>query len=221
MASFQQSSPAASPLATVLIPTHKHKNTIQWAIRSVQDQSFSNFELFVVSDGAPPMVRDTVLGIASADSRIRYFEGAKGEGNGEMNRNRALLSAHGQIVCYCADDDLWLSHHLASMVKFLSEVDFGHSRTVEVDEFGRIHSHGGGMDCPAYRDIMRRTWHINPGLTVLGHTMAAYRQVPGGWQPAPPGVPSDLNMIRRFFAVDGLRFGTLLEPSTLRFVCGH
>jgi hypothetical protein len=208
---------SSSPYATVLVPTHIHKETLGWVIRAIQDQTFEDFELFIVGDGAPAAVREVALQIAQTDDRIKYFDFPKGMGRGEINRKSALEKGQGQIVCYCADDDLWFRNHLSSMVALLKDVDFGHSQVVEVDEFGRIHGHGGGIECLKYREIMLQTWHLNLGLTTIGHTMDAYRRLPGGWQPAPPGVASDLNMIRRFFCVPGLRFGSLLEPSTIRF----
>jgi hypothetical protein len=183
----------------------------------VQLQNFSDMEILVVGDGAPPATRDLVHSFAKSDSRIRFFEFPKGERRGEAHRAVVLAQSSGRIICYCADDDLWLPHHLESMVKLLKTVDFGHSWTAELDEFGRIHASGANIADPVCRKIMCTTDHINPGLTQLGHTTEAYRRLPGGWHPAPPDVPTDTYMCRRFFAVQGLRFGTLLEPSTIRF----
>jgi glycosyltransferase involved in cell wall biosynthesis len=204
--------------ATVLIPTTlNNARTLPYSLRSVQMQNFSDMEIFVVGDGAPPATRELVDSFAKSDSRIRYFEFPKGERRGEAHRAVALAQASGRITCYCADDDLWLPDHLESMVKLLKTVDFGHSWTAEVDEFGRIHASGGDIGDPVIRKIMCMTDHINLGLTQLGHTTDAYHRLPGGWHPAPPDVPTDTYMCRRFFAVEGLRFGTLLEPSTIRF----
>jgi hypothetical protein len=102
------------------------------------------------------------------------------------------------------------------MVKFLKTVDFGHSWSVEVDEFGRIHGNGGDIGDPVYRNIMCTTQDLNIGLTALGHTTEAYRRLPGGWHPAPPGIPTDLYMCRRFFAH---WIFSQLEPSTIGGTC--
>jgi hypothetical protein len=102
------------------------------------------------------------------------------------------------------------------MAKFLGTVDFGHSWSAEVDEFGRIHGDGGDIGDPVYRKLLCTTQDVNIGLTALGHTTDAYRRLLDGWHPAPQDVATDLYMCRRFFAIEGLRFGTLLEPSTIR-----
>jgi hypothetical protein len=47
--------------------------------------------------------------------------------------------------------------------------------------------------------------------------LSAYRSLPVGWSPAPPGFPSDLHMIRKFFARDGLRFGTRMAITAVKF----
>jgi glycosyltransferase involved in cell wall biosynthesis len=39
-------------LVTVILPTHKDPGTLYFAIRSVIRQSYPNFELLVVGDGA-------------------------------------------------------------------------------------------------------------------------------------------------------------------------
>jgi len=76
-------------------------------------------EILVVGDGAPPYTRDLVRSFANSDSRIRFFEFPKGERRGEAHRAVVLEhQASGQIVCYCADDDLWLPFHLESRSNF-------------------------------------------------------------------------------------------------------
>jgi glycosyltransferase involved in cell wall biosynthesis len=218
MQRFSQHTFSESKYATVLIPTFNNVRTLPYSLRSVQAQSFSDMEILVVGDGAPPSTRDLVHSFANSDSRIRFFEFPKGERRGEAHRAVVLaIQASGRIVCYCADDDLWLPFHLESMIKFLETVDFGHSWPVEVDEFGRLHGNGGDIGDPIYRRIMCTTLDINFGLTTIGHTMDAYRRLPGGWHPTPPGIGTDHYMCRRFFAIDGLRFGTLHEPSTIHF----
>lgn len=204
------------PQVTVMIPTHNHTHTIGYAIQSVQRQVFVDFELFVVGDGAPAATRDVVLALAAADSRIRYFDFPKGRRRGEENRATAMNDASGRIVCYCCDDDLWLPDHLDSMVALLEHADVGHSQTVEIDEYDRIHASGGGIGDPIIRKIMSEAPYYNTGLTTIGHTMAAYRRLPNGWPPAPENTTSDLHLLRSFFAIEGLRFAHELQPSTIR-----
>jgi len=204
------------PSATVLIPTHSHTNTLAYSIRSVQRQTFTGFALFVVGDGASSATRDLVLTLAASDSRIRYFDLPKGERNGEENRAAALKAAQGEIVAYCSDDDLWLPNHLSDMVNLLKTNDVGQSRSLEIDEYGRVHGGGGDISDPNLRKLMCETTYYNVGLTTVAHSMKAYR-LSGGWSPAPTGVPTDLYMLRKFFSVADLRFSTALEPSTIRF----
>jgi hypothetical protein len=209
--------PHDTKYATVLIPTTlNNAGTLPYSLRSVQIQTFSDMEIFVVGDGAPPATRHLVDSFSKSDSRFRFFEFPKGERRGEAHRAVVLGQASGRVICYCADGDLWLPFHLESMVKFLKTVDFGHSWSAELDEFGRIHGNGGDIGDPVYRKLMCTTQDVNIGLTALGHTTDAYRRLPGGWHPAPPDVATDLYMCRRFFVTEGLRFGTLLEASTIR-----
>jgi len=95
--------------ASVLIPTHGHRAaTLPLAVASVQAQGIEDIEILIVGDGVDDAVRSTVEGLQAADARIRFFDFPKGPRNGEIHRDGVLRQARGRIVCYQADDDLWL-----------------------------------------------------------------------------------------------------------------
>ncbi len=204
-----------SPLATVLIPTHDHAPQIGHAIRAVQAQTLGSFELFVVGDGTDDATRETVAELARSDGRIRYFDFPKGERHGEAHRHTALAEARGRIVAYCGDDDLWLPHHLKTMAGLLRRVDFGNALQIEVEPGGRLVSQNASYAQPEIRLRMVEGWHGFHGLTVWGHRMSAYRALPVGWSPAPPGTATDQHMFRKFAAQPSLRSGTALAATAL------
>src|SRR6266436_1440821 len=102
------------PRASVLIPTHSHRAaTLPLAVASVQAQGIGDIEILIVGDGVDDSVRSTVKRLQTTDSRIRFFDFPKGPRNGEIHRDGVLRQARGRIVCYQADDDLWLPGHFA------------------------------------------------------------------------------------------------------------
>src|SRR5205085_4915460 len=99
----------ADSLVTVLVPTHNHGYLIDFALRSVLNQTLQDFELLVVGDGMSDEGRERVRGFMAKDPRVRLFDFPKGPRRGEMHRHRVLTeAARGQIVCYLSDDDMFM-----------------------------------------------------------------------------------------------------------------
>jgi glycosyltransferase involved in cell wall biosynthesis len=207
--------------ATVLIPTHDHGPLLEFAVRSVLRQTVQSFEIFVVGDGVPPSVRADVERIIALDPRIRFFDFPKRGRTGVPHRNAVLSEATGRVVCYLADDDLWLPHHLESMIALLGDADFAHGLTVRIHPDGRrevLVVDVGQSELRAL--VVGGSSRIH--LASAGHTMALFRRLPGGWIEAPPDLPTDYFMWRRILerddvrAVSGHRPSVIVFPSPLR-----
>ncbi len=121
------------------------------------------------------------------------------------------------LVCYCGDDDLWLPHHLEVLAEGLRTADFVHTLQTEIDADGNVFTRPSDLRRPAQRDLMKREAFNTFGPTVAGHTMAAYRCLPHGWRPRPPGEWSDLYMWRQFFDQRELTFATIPRVTTVKF----
>ena len=93
-------------------PTHDHGRLLFSAARCALDQTVADLELFIVGDGVPDVTREVVAELD--DERVRFFDNPKAPSRGEVLRRAALAEAGGEIVCYLADDDLWMPHHVAS-----------------------------------------------------------------------------------------------------------
>lgn len=205
------------PAFTILLPVHRPPALLPFAIGSVLAQERQDFELFVICDGTPPETVACAADFARRDNRIKVFAHPKGERNGEAYRHLALLEARGRFVCHIGDDDLWLPNHLSEMASLLTDVDFGNLLHVEVDTDGEVALVAGDLANPQTRQrMLERTFNIF-GLTVGGYRLSAYRALPVGWSPAPPGLASDLHMWRRFLTQGGLRFGTRSVVTSVKF----
>jgi tetratricopeptide (TPR) repeat protein len=205
------------PLATVIIPTHDHADTIPYAVASVQAQTVQDFELFVVGDDAPARTDAVMAALCAADARIRYVANPKGAGHGEAHRAQALGQAAGRIVCYLGDDDLWLADHLETMAALLTNADFAHTSQVNVRADGSVMVPAGDLQVAALRRRMQeQKWNFF-GPTSAGHTLEAYRKLPAGWRPRPDGMFSDLHMWRQWLAQPWCRFHSEPALTTLHF----
>ena len=107
------------PRVTVIIATYNWASVLPYSIGSVLDQSFRDFELLVIGDGCTDESERVVAEIP--DSRVRWIGLPTNTGHQSGPNNEGLRQADGEIVAYLGHDDLWLPHHLASLVGAIDE----------------------------------------------------------------------------------------------------
>jgi glycosyltransferase involved in cell wall biosynthesis len=190
--------------ATIVVPTYRHAALIPYSIRSALAQEGASIELFVVGDGVEDDTREAVEPFLS-DPRVRFFDFPKGAGNGELSRHEALGDARGTIVCYLSDDDLLLPDHVVEMLRLLEDADFAHSAPLVVLRGGALGYAPIDVSRPEFQALLLRGGWNKIALTGAAHTLAAYRRLPHGWQPAPPGVWSDHHMWQQLLGLPGFR----------------
>jgi len=101
-------------LVSIIMPTFNRADTIKRAIRSVQSQTFTDWELIVVDDGSTD---NTVALIEGCDPRLKLI---RQENRGTAGaRNAGLRAAAGSYIAFLDSDDEWLPHHLELCVGFL------------------------------------------------------------------------------------------------------
>jgi glycosyltransferase involved in cell wall biosynthesis len=202
---------------TVLLPIVRPPIFLPFAIDSVLAQNLSDFELFVVCDGAPPETIACAEDYARRDPRVKVRAFPKGERHGEAHRHQVLGSASGRYVAHVADDDLWLPDHLEEMEALLATADFGNLLHVYVRPDGRVEILPGDLGSPDTRRRMLSEPFNVFGPTFAGYRLDTYRRLPVGWTPAPPDVWTDLHMWRKFLRADGLTFATRAAVTAIHF----
>ena len=103
------------PLVSVIMPTFNRADTIGRSIRSVQAQTFTDWELIVVDDGSTD---NTMALIEGCDPRLKLI---RQENQGTAGaRNTGLRASAGSYIAFLDSDDEWLPHHLELCVSFLN-----------------------------------------------------------------------------------------------------
>lgn len=105
------------PLVSIISPTYNHAPYIADCIRSVQAQTYTNWEMLVVNDGSSDDTLKIAQSFALTDSRIKVFT----QDNIGIFRlgetyNFALSKAKGKYVAVLEGDDVWLPEKLALQV---------------------------------------------------------------------------------------------------------
>ena len=122
-------------LVSVVMPSWNTAALIGESIRSVQAQTYPNWELIIVDDCSTD---DTDAVVASfADERIRYFKNEHNLG-AALTRNRALQEAQGEWIAFLDSDDLWMPDKLEKQIAFMKENDcpLSYTEYEKIDEAG-------------------------------------------------------------------------------------
>ncbi|WP_367756333.1 glycosyltransferase family 2 protein [Flavobacterium sp. WC2430] len=106
------------PLVSILIPTFNSEKFISESIRSVQNQTYTNWEIILVDDCSTDATLCLVEELAIKDNRIQYSRLEKNSGTG-VARNSALALAKGQYIAFLDADDLWKPEKLKKQIDFL------------------------------------------------------------------------------------------------------
>lgn len=122
-------------LVSVIMPTYNCGLFVEESIRSVQDQTYQNWELIIVDDCSDDDTIKRVHGIQLNDRRIRLFRNKVNSG-AAISRNMALQEAKGKWVAFLDSDDLWEPIKLEKQVCFMAENGYAFTYTgyKEIDE---------------------------------------------------------------------------------------
>jgi glycosyltransferase involved in cell wall biosynthesis len=108
---------------------------LPYSIGSALQQTFSDFELLVIGDGCTDDSESVVKAIG--DERVRWINLPINTGHQSEPNNEGLRQARGEFIAYLGHDDLWLPHHLSSMVAALNagaDLAFGITEIIGPDD---------------------------------------------------------------------------------------
>ena len=122
-------------LVSIITPTYNCANFIAGTIKSVQNQTYQNWELIVSDDCSTDNSRDIVNNFVIKDNRIIYICNEKNSG-AAVTRNNALQRAKGRWIAFLDSDDLWEPTKLERQLDFMEKNDyaFSYHEYVEIDE---------------------------------------------------------------------------------------
>ena len=113
---------------SVITPSYNSEKYIADTIRSVQRQTFKNWEMIVVDDCSTDSTCDIVKGFASNDPRIKLLRQDKNAGAGAA-RTKSMRNSKGRFIAYLDADDLWKPEKLEKQIQFMVDENCGFSCT--------------------------------------------------------------------------------------------
>lgn len=121
-------------LVSIIMPSYNMAQYIADSIRSVQAQTYKNWELLIVDDCSSDNSDDVVAPFLS-DARIHYLKNEVNSG-AAVSRNYALREAKGRWIAFLDSDDLWQPEKLAWQILFMEKENchFSYTYYQEIDE---------------------------------------------------------------------------------------
>ncbi len=107
---------------SIILPTYNRANLLSYAIESVIEQSYNNWELIIIDDGSTDNTRELAKKYIEKEKRIKYIY----QDNSERSaaRNNGILRANGDWVCFLDSDDKYLSNHLLMLKNLIYSQNF-------------------------------------------------------------------------------------------------
>lgn len=103
-----------------MTPVYKAARYIEETIRSVQAQTYKDWELLLIDDCSPDNSGEIIERLAQADARIRYHRLEQNSG-AAVARNTAIGMARGEYLAFLDSDDLWEPEKLSRQTRFMQE----------------------------------------------------------------------------------------------------
>ena len=105
------------PTISVIIPAYNAERTILETIASVQQQTFSDFEMIIINDGSSDRTVEILDNVK--DERLKIF--SYQNSGVSVARNRGISHATGEFIAFLDADDLWTSDKLEAQLTALQQ----------------------------------------------------------------------------------------------------
>lgn len=123
---------------SVIMPSYNCGRYVEESIRSVQAQTYRNWEIIFVDDCSTDDTKSIVQKLMAEDERIKFLQNEKNSG-AAVSRNYALRKAKGKWIAFLDSDDLWIPEKLEHQIRFMEDngYSFSYTEYLEMDEESR------------------------------------------------------------------------------------
>lgn len=112
-------------LVSIVIPTHNRASLLNKSIISALEQSYSNIEIIVVSDGYDDKTDSLMKSVVSTHNNVFYYTYPEAKG-GNYARNFGIKHSNGDYIAFLDDDDIWYKDKIQKQMDiFSSNKDIG------------------------------------------------------------------------------------------------
>lgn len=107
-------------LVSIITPSYNSAKFIAETIQSVQNQTYSNWEMIIVDDGSSDETENVVLSIIENDNRIQFHKLSQNSGPA-VARNTGIEKASGDYMTFIDADDIWFPTFIENNIKTIQK----------------------------------------------------------------------------------------------------
>jgi glycosyltransferase involved in cell wall biosynthesis len=155
-------------LVSVVIPAYNRANVIEEAIRSVQSQTYQDYEILVVDDGSSDSTPRILKRLTQEDARIKYLQHPTNLG-AQAARNTGIRASKGRWIAFLDSDDRWLPQSLKARLGLAlqSRKEVIHSECLVLTTDGEARLYGTPrLVGRVYKKLLTTTGPTFPSLLV-------------------------------------------------------
>lgn len=115
-------------LVSIIMPSYNCGKFLEETIRSVQAQTYQNWEIIFVDDCSTDETMPKIMALMESDKRIQIYQNPQNCG-AAISRNLALRKAQGRWIAFLDSDDQWEPRKLEKQVRFMEENGYSFSYT--------------------------------------------------------------------------------------------
>ncbi len=129
----------STDLVSIIMPSYNCGEFVEETIRSVQAQTYKNWEIIFMDDCSTDDTVKLVSELREKNPRIRFFQNQCNSG-AAVSRNNALREAKGRWIAFLDSDDLWEPEKLEKQIMFMEDNGYAFSYTgyQEIDNESKI-----------------------------------------------------------------------------------
>ena len=115
-------------LVSIITPVYNASRFIDETIKSVQAQTYKEWEMILVDDCSTDNSYDIIKKYSKDDERIKYIKLEKNSG-AAVARNTAIANSKGRYIAFLDSDDIWYEDKLEKQINFMKDKNIGFSFT--------------------------------------------------------------------------------------------
>lgn len=105
-------------MISIIVPIYKSYETLERCLKSIQHQSYKNYEVIMINDGSPDDSEKICLEFQKKDKRFKYFfQENKGVSSA---RNKGIMHSKGQYITFVDSDDYLEYNYLKLLISFFN-----------------------------------------------------------------------------------------------------
>lgn len=128
-----------SILVSIITPMYNSGKFIESTIKSVQEQTYQNWEMIIIDDASSDGSAKIAESFATKDERIKLIKLDSNKGPA-VARNRGIKEAAGRYIAFLDSDDLWHEEKLYKQLKFMKKNHYAFTYTgfEKINEEGKV-----------------------------------------------------------------------------------